>query len=55
MTPIYADPSEFFEAFVPDVSEQELQARIRSPKVRLVFRPLARQPKRQGLSAAKRY
>jgi hypothetical protein len=33
-----ADRSEFFEALAPDVSEQELQLRIRSPKVRLVFR-----------------
>ena len=38
MTPIYTDPSEFFEAFAPDVSEQELRSRIRSPKVQLVFR-----------------
>lgn len=38
MTSIYADRSEFFEAFAPDVPEQELQTRIRSPKIRLVFR-----------------
>ena len=38
VNPVYADPSEFFEAFGPDVSEQELQSRIRSPKVQLVFR-----------------
>jgi hypothetical protein len=38
VTPIYADSSEFFEAFAPDVPEQELQSRIRSPKVQLVFR-----------------
>ena len=38
VNPIYADPSEFFETFGPDVSEHELQSRIRSPKVRLVFK-----------------
>lgn len=38
VTPIYVDQSEFFEAFGSDQSEQELQSRIRSPKVRLVFK-----------------
>ena len=32
-----ADRSEFFEVLEPDIAEQELQIRIRSPKVRLVF------------------
>jgi hypothetical protein len=36
--PIDTGQSEFFEAFTPDVSEEELQRRIRSPKVQLVFR-----------------
>ena len=38
VTPIEPDLSEFFEALAPDISEQELQSRIRSPKVRSVYR-----------------